>query len=510
MGVAVGTRILVVEDEALIADDIQRSLERLGYDVPEAAYCGLEAVERAKDLHPDLVLMDVQLRGPMDGIEAATRIRADRDVPVIYLTSHSDEATLARAKMSRPHGYLLKPFDDRELRTAIEIALSKHALETRLAEREKWFSTTLQSIADAVIATDPANVVTFMNGVAERLTGWSRGDASGRKLHEVFSIIEAGGAPADAGVHAPATRGAVRPNAFALAVRGGATIEIEHTTSPIVDEAGEVLGAVVVFRDVTDRKRLEQRLNETERLASIGRMAAGLGHEINNPLAYVLANVEFSLDRIRDVMASGALAADPGAAARVRKQLEEVQEALGDAAHGASRVGRIVQDLKRFSRGDESQRRLTRVEAALERAAQLTGESLRHQARIDKQFGATPAVEANADELTQLFAHLLLNAAQAIERESSERHTVCLRTFTDRSGRATVEVRDTGSGISPEHLPRIFDPFFTTKPIGSGMGLGLSISHEIVTKLGGEIEVQSAVGQGTIVRVALPPGNGSA
>jgi len=159
--------ILVVEDEAIIADDIRRTLIRFGYDVPLVASTGRAALEAAASFKPQLVLMDIKLKGAMDGIEAASAIQREHDVPIVYLTSHSDDATLARAMQTAPSGYVLKPFDERELRTAIEVALNKHRLEAQLAERERWFSTTLRSIGDAVIATDRQEKITFINAVAD-------------------------------------------------------------------------------------------------------------------------------------------------------------------------------------------------------------------------------------------------------------------------------------------------------------------------------------------------------
>jgi two-component system cell cycle sensor histidine kinase/response regulator CckA len=145
------TKILVVEDEALIAADIQQTLIGLGFEVPATVDTGAAALESVDELRPSLVLMDIKLRGKMDGIAAAAEIRSRFGTPVVFLTSHSDEATLSRAVATEPYGYLLKPFADRELRTAIIVALQKHELESRLATRERWFSTTLRSIGDAVM-----------------------------------------------------------------------------------------------------------------------------------------------------------------------------------------------------------------------------------------------------------------------------------------------------------------------------------------------------------------------
>jgi len=184
-----GARILVVEDEGIISEDIQDTLKRLGYDVCAIASSGEQAISKAQKTHPDLVLMDIVLEGDMDGIEATREIRARFNIPVIYLSAYSDDSTVQRAKITEPNGYILKPFEERDLRTTIEMALYKHKMERRLKESEQWLNTTLKSIGDGVITTDTYGVITFMNPVAERMTGWRYEEALGKDLGEVFNII---------------------------------------------------------------------------------------------------------------------------------------------------------------------------------------------------------------------------------------------------------------------------------------------------------------------------------
>src|ERR1051325_5587518 len=173
--------ILVVEDEAIVAMDIQERLGSLGYDAPGTAATGERAIELAGQLRPDLVLMDIRLNGDMDGIEAAEQIRRRLDIPVVYLTANADSPTLRRALESEPFGYLIKPFEERELHTTIQMALYKHHADRRLRESEQWLTAMLRGIADAVIATDEQTIIRFMNPVAEALTGWAQADAFGRR-----------------------------------------------------------------------------------------------------------------------------------------------------------------------------------------------------------------------------------------------------------------------------------------------------------------------------------------
>ncbi len=505
-----GALILVVEDEALIADDIQRTLIRLGYDVPPPVATGHEALEAVAATRPRLVLMDIKLQGAMDGIDAAKLIRLEHEVPIVYLTSHSDDATLARAMETAPSGYLLKPFSDRELRTAIEVALHKHQLESHLAERERWFATTLRSIGDAVIATDPKESITFMNAAAETLTGWQNGEAIGRSLGDVFRLVDPEGKPVQSPIRLALQQSfAVQlPAETELVVRSGGQVAVDDSAAPITDEKGTVLGGVVVFRDVTERKKLERRLAQSERLASLGTMVAGMGHEINNPLAAVMGNLAFAIDAV-EVLAQrlGTLHALPPEDAIVLdaiRRATEVNEALVDANDAADRIRRIVVDLRNFTKVEGNSRQLLDLPNVLDAAAKMTLNAIRHHAKLVKEYGTTPYVDANEGQLAQVFTNLLVNAAQAIPDGQAEHHEIRLITYTDGSGRAVAEVRDTGAGIPPEVLKRIFDPFFTTKRVGAGMGLGLAISQTIITTLGGEITVESNPGEGTVFRVAIP------
>ena len=173
-------QILIVEDEAMVSMDLRYNLEALGYSVPTAISSGEEAVDAVSRLHPDLVLMDISLSGEMDGIVAATQIRGQFDVPVIYLTAYADEATLERAKLTEPFGYLLKPLDPKALQSAVEVTIYKHQIESRLKESERWLSAVLRSTSDAMITTDRDGSVNLMNPAAEFLLGSTRSQTLGK------------------------------------------------------------------------------------------------------------------------------------------------------------------------------------------------------------------------------------------------------------------------------------------------------------------------------------------
>lgn len=489
------TTILVVEDEGLIADDLQSTLIELGYEVPLTVGTGPEAIRAAEALRPALVLMDIKLKGEMDGVETAGVLHDRLGIPVVYLTSYSDSATLARAKRTGPYGYLLKPFDERDLRTTVEVALHKHSLERQLAERERWFSTTLRAIGDAVIATDPHEKVTFINPTAEALTGWKDGSAIGRRLGEVLQLERADGA-------ARAGFAVARPNETGLITREGARVTIDDTASPIIDAHGRLLGGVVVFRDVTEQKKLEGRLAHSERLAALSTLAAGMAHEINNPLTSVTANVGLVA---ADLAALGAALASAPAVAHLARAVDGMREALRDASDGARRVAEIVHAMKKFARAEAVEHALVDLPQVLDEAIRRSRGAFQHGVTLSEEYGTTPFVSADEGQVVQVFSNLLVNAAQAIGEAGADAHRIRVVTLTDGGGRAVVEVHDNGCGIASVDLAKIFDPFFTRRGVGGGMGLGLSICHGVVGSLGGEIAVESAVGKGTTFRVALPP-----
>ncbi|HMK54491.1 MAG TPA: methanogen output domain 1-containing protein [Methanobacteriaceae archaeon] len=258
-------KILVVEDESIVAMDIKHRAEGLGYTVTSITPSGEEALDKVLQEPPDLVLMDIVLKGEMDGIEAAQRIRDIYDIPVVYLTAYSDERTLKRAKVTEPFGYIIKPFEDRELHSAVEVALYKHKMESKLKESEKWLSTTLESIGDAVIATDKQGNIKFMNPVAGQVTGWNHDEAIGKPLKEVFKIVKE-----DTGVEIENPVADVVENdaiidirdQVLLITREGDKVPIDDSSAPIKDENGNIIGVALVFRDITQRRKAEREREE--------------------------------------------------------------------------------------------------------------------------------------------------------------------------------------------------------------------------------------------------------
>jgi PAS domain S-box-containing protein len=283
------------------------------------------------------------------------------------------------------------------------------------------------------------------------------------------------------------------PFTYHLRRKDGTAVDVEISSLRIEWQGAP---AVVSFiRDVTERNRLEMRLRLADRLASVGTLAAGVAHEINNPLAYVHAN----LASAREII-DAAAATSPESLPR----LGEAAEALREAQEGAERVRVIVRELKIFSRSDDLHVGPVDVHKLLGASANMAWNEIRHRARLVKDYAQRlPPARGNEARLGQVFLNLLVNAAQALPEGSADRHEIRIMTRAE-GDRVIIEVRDTGAGIAPEHRPHLFDPFFTTKAAGSGTGLGLSICHNIVTSLGGELTVESELGKGSTFRVSLP------
>jgi PAS domain S-box-containing protein len=264
---ALGECILVVEDEGVVAKDLQARLKKLGYQVPFTVPTGEEAIERARELRPALILMDVRLKGQIDGVEAAARIQQNARTPVIFLTAYADEGTLNRAKVTEPFGYILKPFNERELHTAIQVALFKHNAEIELRKSERWLAATLQGMGEAVIAVDAGGRIVFMNLLAQSLTGWQASQAVGLPLEDVFRIRDSktgSGIVESLALSFKEGRPLNLNGDTVLTTRGGPEVCIEDSAATIRDDDGNVSGGVLVFRDITDRKRAEEALRLSE------------------------------------------------------------------------------------------------------------------------------------------------------------------------------------------------------------------------------------------------------
>jgi CheY-like chemotaxis protein len=356
----------------------------------------------------------------------------------------------------------------------------------------------MESMADGVVVADLAGNCLYRNSAAE----------------ELVQLAGLGGPSSpspDLGVFLPdrATRYPQAELPLVRAMHGervqSAEIFVRHEAAregvwlsvnamPLLDAQAKRRGGVAVFRDVTAEKSAQEQLMVSDRMASIGLLAAGVAHEINNPLAVVIGNVELALEDLN------ALALAP----RDPKLLSNLRAELDDVRHAGNRVRDIARDLKLFSRAEEGKIADVDVREVAESSIRLAWNEIRHRARLQKDFQDVPPVRVNESRLGQVLLNLLVNAAQAIREGNAQENVIRVATRRDGSGQVLIEVSDTGPGIPADVLHRLFTPFFTTKPAGIGTGLGLAICRRIITAVGGEITAESRVGRGTTFRVHLP------
>ncbi|MDG4597072.1 MAG: response regulator [Candidatus Contendobacter sp.] len=504
--------VMVVEDEGLIALSIQRTLRNLGYEVPAVVASGEEAVRQTLALRPDLVLMDIMLEGDMDGITAATQIQECLDVPVVYLTAYSDDHTLARAKVTGPFAYLIKPFEEADLRSTLEMALYRHGMERKLKESKHWLETTLNSIGDAVIATDAHNTVAFLNPQAERLTGWRQEEAAGKPLADVFQIVdEATRLPPPNPLNRALETGIATDlaNPTLLVTRDGEECPIDDSAAPIRDEQGNRMGGVLVFRDVTERRRIEAELRryrdyleelvekrtwelqQAKMAAEAASQAkseflATMSHEIRTPLNGVLGMAELLLG--------------------TSLNNEQRRYASILVQSGRTLLG-LIDEILDFSRIEAGKLELRSVDfdlrEMLEETAAAFGERARAKGlrlRADLAPDFPTSVRGDPIRLRQVVVNLVGNAIKFTETGEVAIHLRLLERDV-AALIARIDVTDTGIGIALEAQARIFESFVqadgsATRRHG-GTGLGLAISRRLVRLMGGDINVESVFRQGS-------------
>ena len=487
-------RILVVEDDRVVARDLRQQLTRLGYDVVGVTARGEDACALALSTSADLALTDIRLEGRMDGIDAAQEIRLACDIPVVFLTAYADDETLQRARLTEPHGYLLKPFEDSQLRTAVEMALYRHATDRKLRHSERRYAATLASIGDAVISTDSCDRITYMNPVAESLTGCRATQVLGRPLDEVYRVRDE-----ETGLVLSGTTAGAQGLVLDCDRRG--PVPIEQSASPIIDDRGNVSGTVLVFRDLSHRRAVEKALRDAQAelarvsgLTTMGELAASIAHEINQPLAAIVTNASAGLNWLR----------------RPRPEIAEIEQVLGGIVSDGSRAAGVIRSLQALAR--KSGPELAPLDLHLtihEVVALMRSDLQRHGVRVQLQpgrFASSPFVLADRIQVQQVLVNLLRNGMEAIRDSDDPACRLTITTEITATGEIATSVADTGDGIPEQHLDCLFDAFFTTRP--AGMGMGLAICRSIVDAHGGRLWAERLSPRGTRMVFVLPAAPG--
>jgi PAS domain S-box-containing protein len=494
--------ILIVEDEAVIALDLKLELQDMGYRVAGPARTGEQALELAAQEQPDLVLMDIRIQGTLDGVETAARMGRSGEPPVIFLTSHSDDETVARAAQTAPYGFLTKPFQPRELRAVIEMALSRTALERAQRESDRWFACTLQGVRDGVVVVNPDATLRFMNPAAEALTGWSAHEALGQPLAEVVRFAPDDDAP-PAALQALQDGCAVEVRHARRLLRRGApgdaaaqTVAVDESAAPVEQDTGRRMGAVLVLRDATERLLRQAQLDaerarvqaaQAQRDAQT-QLLSRASHEMRTPLNAVLGFAQL-------------LRTLPG------NEGDTAQRYIGFMEEAGQQLLSMVEDLLELQQGEALKSSLQLQPLALAECAQaalspLQAQALARGVEVHVAMAAELRVRADASRLRKVLGAL---ASNAIKYGRGGGH-LWLQA-RQQGDRVLITVVDDGQGIAPEHQARLFQPFWRAGREHSGLegaGLGLATARTLVHAMGGTLELSSAPGQGTVVSMVLP------
>ena len=360
--------------------------------------------------------------------------------------------------------------------------------EQALRRSEAQYRQIVEATTDGIIQVDNESIVVFVNRRLADMLGYAPEEMVGKSLSSFKTP-----ASATRSAHARMTNpggDVAADNTFRH--RNGTDIAVNVGRSRLFDTEGRPAGALRLVRDMTERNKLQAQLMTRDRMASMGTLAAGVAHEINNPLAAVMANLEF---------VSGVLHTPSGLDVPRR---DEVAAAIREAQEATERVRLIVRDLGMFSRSPTEERRAAvNVESVLESSLRMARNEIRDRASVVRSYGGVPTVEGDEARIGQVLLNLVVNAAQALPEGRADLNQIRVSTRLEDK-RVVIEVADTGPGIAPEVLDRIFDAFFTTKDVGGGTGLGLAICQRIVADMGGELTVESELGRGSTFRVSLP------
>jgi PAS domain S-box-containing protein len=476
-------KIMIVEDEALIAADIEQRLIGLGYDVPAIADSAVTALNLIEEHRPDLVLMDIRIHGSIDGVALASHVKQQFKLPVIFLTAHADASTLQRAKLAEPFGYLVKPVGTASLPSAIEIGLYKHKMEQDLRRQRSWLETTLRSIGDGVVVTAQDGRVNSINDAALAILETTREAAVGKPLQDVVQLhyhgsrlpvedletlaeAEDQSMPLPAEIHTVTAGGIRRP------------VEGSIAACRLGDE---LFGSVLLFRDIAVREAAERERRDEQKMIALGRLAEGVAGSVDH-LQEAIRKAMHALDSHAPSDAiEGQLRETAGAAAGLSGQLRSLIRQKGEELE-AIRVRVFIEE------------RLAELRATL--AENIALSAIFHD--------ESAAVRATREQLASILTTVVWRAGEAMPAGG----TVTIETsrVPGPQGEAMVRiaVRDTGEVLAPDAVENLFEPFYATKSRAADNGLGLAAAYAAVSTLGGFLAVDSKPGAGTTVEIYLP------
>lgn len=491
------TKIFIVEDEGIVAADIKQLLLNLGYDVVGVVSTGEQAIEKIEENPINLILMDISLEGEMDGIEAAKRIQRRLDVPIIYLTAHSDKKTLERAKVTDPFGYIVKPFDKPTLHTSIEMAIYKHRMKKKLEEKDETFRNLAENAVAGILiaAADGSHV--YANQRAVELTGYTPSQLLDLCLPEFIA--------ADENCKNKENRldETYFPKRCEITInredKGTVTLEMTGTKTSLHGQPA----VLMMLHDVTllkqaeaERDRLLAQSEHARKMEAMGTLANGVAHHINNILTIILGFTELAMSE---------LSKESHTYSRLKKVIQ-----------GSLRARDVVQQILTFSNPDVKDRQPVRIGPIIAESLRLLWSSVPSTIDIRENITVkSDVVLADPSQINQVLITLCSNAIDAMKEQGGILEVILEEVDLNEAAAVPdldlqpghflkLTVGDTGHGMTPEVMKRVFEPFFTTRAIGECTGMGLAVVHGIVKNHGGAVTVQSEPGKGTIFQVYLP------
>jgi two-component system cell cycle sensor histidine kinase/response regulator CckA len=479
-------KVLIVEDEGIVACDLERRLRKAGYAVSAIAPSGEQALRSIEETFPDLVLMDIHLQGPPDGIAVASEVRDRFHLPVIFLTAYADKATLERAKATEPYSYLVKPVSHVNLASAIDVVLHRHRTEQELKKREAWLATVLDSLPDAVVVTDSSASIQFLNPHSERLTGWAHKEAVGRQLSDVVRLTDFAERDLAQEMTAAIAAGVAcqLPRDSRLIPREGRAIPVEGDLAfSRVD--GQPSGTVLTFRDVTERNQQETQLRQEQKMLVAGRLANGIARDFNRLLTVIVRYSQELLEETAEGEGS-------------RRRVTAIHRAARSAVGLTDQVLGLCRKLPAEVRMVDLNALVTGL---LPHLRHMAGPSISVETRLDPGLGE---IRANHGQMEQVLLNLVLNARDAMPRGGKVSVQTGNVELPGSHPFVRLAVEDNGAGMDSETAEHLFEPFFTSKRRGAGKGLGLAVVHALVSAADGLINVDSNPGAGALFEVFLP------
>jgi PAS domain S-box-containing protein len=487
-------KILIIDDDPILFEGHKRLLTSSGYWV-ENVVSGEAGLAAAKRIHPHLILLDILLPD-MDGFEVCRRIRNEikEITPYILMISAcmTEPKNYITGFEAGANDYIVKPLIKEVLLARTKSIFRAIRAEQSLAEEKEKLFVTLKSIGDGVITTDTNGNIMMLNDAAEKLTGWSIEEACGKKIESVFHIInEHTRIRCENPIEKLLKTGNVvgLANNTALIARDGTERIIADSGAPIFDTKKNIIGAVLVFQDITERVKLENQLQHSQKMEAIGTLAGGIAHDFNNIIGVISGNISYARDLLTE-------------------ENDELNDVLLDVEAGAKQAQSLTHQLLTFSKGGAPIKKVISIGQFIQETVLFVvrGSHIRCDFSIEKQLWP---VKADKGQLSQVITNLILNAKAAMPDggiAAIRAENIVIRTNQDhqlsKGKYIKITIQDNGIGIKNDHLAKIFDPYFTTKQQGSG--LGLATTYSIIQKHGGHISVESRLGEGTSFMIYLP------